>query len=121
MLLLLLGWPDVVLVGIRPLLSCRPRLDAALAAVEACLRAAGGHNGLAVKGEVDANAHVHDGAVIVVHAATPISAFEAYAAIAEPIGDAAIEADMRAPIAIMPYVDAIVAPAPIPGRPKQTR
>jgi hypothetical protein len=68
---------------------------------------------------------VYDRGVDAVHfsvvdegATTPIAALVAYADIAEPIVNAAVESNMRSPEACVPYVDAI-APAPVSGRPEQ--
>jgi hypothetical protein len=63
---------------------------------------------------------VVDAAVVEESAAAPIAALVADAGIAIAIGDAAVEADFRTPIAFMKGIDAVV-PAPISWRPQQLR
>jgi hypothetical protein len=69
-------------------------------------------------GDVD---HVNavDGAVVVEVVAVPITAIVAVAGVAEAVVDAAIEADMQAPVAAIES-PAVVVPAPISGRPESS-
>jgi hypothetical protein len=67
-------------------------------------------------GDVDAAEIIH-GPVVSEDAASPIAALVAGAHIAEAIIDAAIESDMRPPIASMVNVDPVI-PAPIARGPE---
>src|ERR1017187_1763811 len=62
--------------------------------------------------------HVIHRAVVAEGSVIPISAFIADTTIAEAVVDAAVEADMRAPIAFIPGVG-VAAPTPIPGSPEE--
>src|ERR1035441_10196610 len=62
--------------------------------------------------------HVIHRAVVAEGSVIPISAFIADTTIAEAVVDAAVEADMRAPIAFIPGVG-VAAPTPIPGGPEE--
>src|SRR6266481_5940520 len=57
------------------------------------------------------------GPVVVVDAATPISAGKADTGVAEPIVDAAIKAHVRTPVAAVPNIEA-VPPSPIARSPE---
>ena len=59
-------------------------------------------------------------AVVVEGSVVPISALIADAAITEAVVDAAVEADLRAPVAIIPGVG-VATPAPITRSPEQAR
>src|SRR6185312_1169959 len=105
----------------RPVLflSRRPRIDAAIAAVEARVDAHVRHVYVLDIRVMDHGAvHVHDSGVIGEVAALPASAEEPHAAISEAVVDAAVEADVRSPIALMPDEGAS-APAPVTGGPQQ--
>jgi hypothetical protein len=69
-------------------------------------------------GDVDA-AHIHDRAVIEVSTTAPVTALKPNTTITEAVIDTAVEADVRAPVATVPRVNA-TAPAPVPGRPQQS-
>lgn len=61
--------------------------------------------------------HVRDGGVVVEGVAAPVAAFVAVAVVAEPVMDSAIEAYVRAPVAVIPVIPAFVE-APVAGRPQ---
>lgn len=64
------------------------------------------------------DADIVDGAVIEECAVTPIAALIANAVIAEAVVHAAIETDVRPPIADVEDIDAVI-PTPLGGRPQQ--
>src|SRR5690348_15620225 len=104
----------------RLLLRRRPRGQTALAAVEAD---AGDvdvvdHRLVVDVGDVHV-AEVVIGAIVVERAAVPETADVADADITEAVIDAAVEADMRTPIAAVPDINA-VGPTPITRRPQET-
>src|SRR5277367_378715 len=115
------GGGDVRFVHRRPLLRSRLRFDP-VGTVEA---------GPVYGGVVDDNSsvnvcvvdnscvHVGDCRVIGKMAAFPPSAPESHAHISETVIHSAIEADVRAPIAAMPTVNA-ARKSPIPGGPQNT-
>src|SRR5271170_6294129 len=67
-------------------------------------------------GDVD-RIHVHDSGVVEESAAAPFAATETDAAIAEAVVNAAVEADVWAPVAAVPNIEAVV-PAPVTGSPE---
>jgi hypothetical protein len=58
--------------------------------------------------------------VVVEGSIIPIATLVAVSTVAEAVVDAAVETDLRPPVAIVEHVCAVV-PAPVAGRPKQTR
>src|SRR5271165_4938349 len=62
---------------------------------------------------------IHYGAVVVQMLALPVAAFVAVTAVAVAVIDAAVESDVRPPIAAVPNVCA-VCPPPIPGSPQKS-
>lgn len=62
-------------------------------------------------------AHIVHVRVVAELIVAPVAAVVAAATIAVPIVDAAVEADFRAPIAVIPGIP-IIAPTPITGRPE---
>src|SRR5580658_7520535 len=95
------------------------RGDTTRAAVEAGVIHGGvvHHRGVVDVGDVGGR-YVGHGTVVVELSAPPLAAAESHAAVAEAVVDAAVEADMRTPIAPVPGVDA-ARPAPIAGCPQQ--
>jgi hypothetical protein len=65
----------------------------------------------------DADVHIVVGAVVIEMAAAPVTALVADADVAETVVDAAVEADVRTPIATIKAV-AAMPEAPISGRPE---
>jgi hypothetical protein len=101
------------------LFVCQPRLNSAAAAVETdvCIVP---HNHVSLERVVnDGDVHVGDAAVVKEFPAAPLAACKSDAVISESIYDAAIKADVRSPISVVPEIDAI-APAPISGRPQKS-
>ena len=106
------------LVRVAFLFRCRPRRYAAGAVVAHAGHVDVVHHRLVINvGDVNAAEIVH-GSVVRKHAAAPEAAFIAGARVAEAIVDAAIEADLRAPVAIVENVTA-ADEAPVTGRPQQ--
>ena len=64
-----------------------------------------------------AKAHMHNRAVVEERSASPLAANEADAAVAETIVNAAVEANVRTPISLVPAVPAMLK-APVAGRPE---
>ena len=62
--------------------------------------------------------HIVNRAVVEEFAATPFPALEAFAAVSEPVINAAIKSNVRAPIASIPNIEAFV-PTPISGCPQK--
>src|SRR6202158_3458003 len=100
----------------------RPGVDSAFATVEADMVVGGvvDHGFVDVGVVDDGGVHVGDGGVVVKLPAAPFAAVEAYAAVAEAVVNAAVEAYVRAPISPVPEVDA-TAPAPIARGPEKAR
>jgi hypothetical protein len=67
----------------------------------------------------DGGVHVIDAAIVVELIAAPIAAFVAAAHVAETIVHSAIEADVRAPVAVIPVI-AVARVAPVRRSPKRT-
>jgi hypothetical protein len=63
--------------------------------------------------------YMHHGSVVVEVVSLPAPAVEAFAVIPIPVIDAAIEANLWAPVAVVPRI-APVVPTPVAGRPQQT-
>src|SRR5580693_1001393 len=94
------------------------RGSAAVSAVEAySVRATARDHPLVVHIANHASVHIIHRAVVVERSVIPIPARVSHARVAEAVVDAAIESDMRTPIAFMPQVNA-VAPTPISRSPK---
>src|SRR5215469_10270745 len=121
MLVLRLQWcgRGMLLTRRRYLLGGRLRSRAAGSAVEAYIRhrRAVDHCLIVDVCNIDAT-EIVDGLIVVEDAVLPITTLVADASIAEAVVDAAIETDVRTPIAGMQHVDAI-APPPIGRRPQQ--
>ena len=62
--------------------------------------------------------HVGHRAVVEKPAAAPFTTLEAFAEVSEAVINAAVESDMRAPIAGIPKIDAVV-PTPVSGGPQK--
>jgi hypothetical protein len=118
MLQLCSDWPAVRFVGERYLLRRRARGDTAPSAVE-------GHMRIVVYGDrlvVDIghvrDIYIGDRAVVEEPAAAPLSTLKAVAEVSEAVINAAIEPNLRAPIAGIPNIEAIV-PTPISRGPQK--
>src|SRR6202035_5262039 len=111
--------PDVVFAVRRELCCIGARRDATAATVEADPIDGDvvDHRAVVHVGDVG-RVDVGDRAVVVELVAAPAAALIALAAIAEAVVDAAVEADVRAPVAAAPHIDAAL-PAPVSGRPQQ--
>jgi len=121
MLMLGLGRHRRLVLFVRPgfLLRSRASLHSAMAAVE-CHMAVVVHDHRSVDvnvGDVH-RIHTHHCGVVEERAATPFAAKKSYAAVTESVVNAAIESDVRSPIAGMPQIDA-VAPTPVTRSPQQ--
>jgi hypothetical protein len=110
----------MLLTGGGNLLRRRPHRSTAGTAIVANVGRVVDDDGLVVDVGDRRVGDVVDGAVVEESAAAPIAAFVADASIAVSIGNAAVEADFRTPIAFMKGIDAVV-PAPISWRPQQLR
>jgi hypothetical protein len=106
---------EMMLVFCRQLMRSGTCLDAARA-IERHVDVVVDDGMVIYVGDVD-TAHIHDRAVIKVGTAAPVTALESNTAITEAVIHTAVEADMRAPVATVPGVDA-TAPTPVPGRPQ---
>jgi hypothetical protein len=106
---------EMMLVFCRQLMRSGTCLDAARA-IERHVDVVVDDGMVIYVGDVD-TAHIHDRAVIKVGTAAPVTALESNTAIPEAVIHTAVEADMRAPVATVPGVDA-TAPTPVPGRPQ---
>jgi len=121
MLMLGLGRHRRLVLFVRPgfLLRSRASRHATPAAVE-CHVAVVVHDHRSVDvnvGDVD-RVHTRHCAVVEESAAAPFAAKKSYAAVAESVVNAAIESDVRSPVAAMPQIDA-VAPTPVTRSPQQ--
>src|SRR5579862_3604954 len=107
------------LVRVCLLLRRRTRLDSTRPSVEAGVvdRCVVHYYGLVVDIRHIRHADIRDAAVVVEPSATPFATDEAHSAVAKTVVNAAIEADMRPPIAGMPRVES-TAPSPVTGSPK---
>src|SRR5207245_7488127 len=100
-------WHGVVRFVSKSLCLLRgPRLDTAWAVVAYIPRVIH-NNGPVVDVRHIGHVYVSDRAVVEEGATSPLAAVEADAAVSEPIVDAAVEADMWAPITPVPAIDAI--------------
>jgi hypothetical protein len=111
----------MLLIRRRLLLSGWPSRYASAAAVEADagdIRIVDDYRFVIDVGDVD-DAEIVDSSIVGEDAVVPISALVAYAAIAEPIVDAAVKADVRTPITCVPNIKP-VSPTPVARRPKQS-
>src|SRR6185437_256583 len=107
---------EVMLVLSGELGSASVSDDTAVATVEADVTVVVHNHGPVVDiGDVDIR-HVRNGAVIHDVAAAPVTALETNTAVTVTIVHAAVEADVRTPVAGMPQVGAI-NPAPVTGSP----
>ena len=91
--------------------------DSASAAVKCDVRVIVYDDGLVVDIRHVGDIHIGHRAVIEELAAAPFSAHESFSEESEPVVDAAIETNVRAPIAGIPNIEAIV-PTPISGGPQ---
>lgn len=112
------GQVGVVLARSGHFRRVRTSIDSPGATVEADVADMHVVNARVVRVVDDVDVYVGHGAVIEEMAAGPIAAEEAGAWIAEAIVDAAVEADMRPPIAGIPDIEAVI-PAPIAGSPEK--
>ena len=117
---LLTGWRQVSVVGVRLLLRGRPGRQPADAAVVAhAARIVVVDDGAVVHvGYVNAAEVIH-GVVVGEVAMIPVAALVSDAAIPEAVIDAAVEADGQPPVSCVPGIRPII-PAPVAGRPQQT-
>src|SRR5208283_4817052 len=106
----------VWLVRVAFFFASRPRLNAAIATVKRDMIVIHDHVALVHVPHID-DIDIHDGAVIEEAAATPLAAPEADAAVSEAVVNAAIEADVRSPVAGVPRIKA-AAPSPVAGGPE---
>src|SRR6516165_9973165 len=114
LLQLRVGWAEAALVLVLQLLRGGVEPDAALAAIigDAVDGDVVHHVALIHVGDVRA-AEIIDGTVVEELVVLPVAALVAAAGIAVAVIHAAIEADMRAPIAGMPHVIAARSPGPV--------
>jgi len=98
--------------------GCRTRGDAAAAAVVADVRVVD-HDIPLINVVYDRDVYIVDTAVIEKIAAAPVAAGVADAGITETVVDAAVEADLRSPVAGVPDVGAAI-PAPVARRPEKS-
>lgn len=118
MLQLLAGGCHVLFAGVMLFLRRGGGGDATGTAVVAHALCVGFDGSRLLIGVVDvADVHLGDGAVVVVVIASPVAAHEAVAEVAVAVGDAAVEADVGAPVAGMPPPKTS-SPAPIARRPE---
>jgi hypothetical protein len=111
-------WSTVRFVGPGLLLRRGTRSYSALSAVERNVRVIVYDHGLVIDiGDVG-DIHVGHRAVVEKSAAAPFAAREAFAEVSEAVINAAIESDMRAPIASIPKIDAVV-PTPVAWGPQK--
>ncbi len=93
-------------------------VDTAAAAIKADVIIAGA-NGRVVGVADDVDVYICDGAVVVEIAAAPVTTRVADTGIAEPIINAAVEADLRPPVAGVPVIET-AGECPISGGPEET-
>src|SRR5215471_691686 len=116
MMKLLVGGLPVALVESIALLDGLMRPDSTGSAVVAHTSDIVDHCGVIDVVYID-DVHVGHCAVVKELSATPVAAMESHAGIAEAVVDAAIESDMRSPVALVPHVITVI-PAPITGSPE---
>src|SRR5579862_1081622 len=107
----------VRIAGGGELRCCRPCGETAVPAIEADIRNVVHHDRFVVDVDDCYAAEVVDGAVVKESTVAPIAPLIANAVIAEAVVDAAIEPDLRSPIAGVEEVDTVI-PAPIAGSPE---
>ncbi len=95
----------------------RTRLNSALPAVVAHRPGIVHHHRVVVDVSHVRDADIGDGAVVVERSAAPLAADESHAGVPEAIVNAAVEADVRAPVPGVPRIEP-PAPAPVSGRPQ---
>jgi len=94
-------------------------MDAAIASVVAHPALGPVNDGFVVNVANVCNIHVHHGAIVEEATVIPASACKALAKIPEAVVDAAIETDLRAPVAVVKNV-AAVSPRPVWWSPQVT-
>jgi hypothetical protein len=107
-----------VVVG-RLFLDCRPNIDSPWAAVVAYVIDRGvidDHRLVVHVPDVGDVSHVIHRSVVEEALIIPITALITRTNIAEAVVNATVKSNMRAPISLVKYIDAI-SPSPIPGRP----
>jgi hypothetical protein len=110
---------DMVIVFRRKLAPGGPCVQTALTTVEAHASHVDVVDHCLVVDVGDVNAsEVGNRPVVVKRIVAPVTALETNSAIAVPVVDSAVEADVRAPVTLMPRVYA-ATPAPVAGRPQQ--
>jgi hypothetical protein len=102
----------------RLLVGCRSSVDAPGAAVVTHPVVVVHDDGLIHVDIGDVAVHMHDRAVVVERAAAPLSADESHATVAIAVIYAAVETDMRPPIAAIPEIDS-ARPTPVARGPEQ--
>jgi hypothetical protein len=111
-------WPAVRFVGPGLLLRRRTRGYSALSAVVGNVRVIVHDDGLVIDiGDVG-DIHVGHRTVVEEFAAAPFAAREAFAEVSEAVIDAAVESNVRAPIADVPNIEAVV-PTPVSWGPQK--
>ncbi len=108
---------SVGFVGETFLLGGGTDLHSTLSAVEGHVRVVDDDRLVIDVGDVG-DVYVGDGAVVEEVAFAPLATLEAVAAVAEAVVDAAVEADLRSPVAFVEGVDAVI-PSPVAGSPEQ--
>lgn len=103
-------------VGVRLLLRRRARGYSALSAVVCHVRIIVYDDRLVIDIGHVRDIHIGHRPVVEEFAAAPFPALEAFASVSEPVINATIKSDLRAPIASIPSIEALV-PTPIPGCP----
>ena len=111
---------EVMLVPRDPFALAYASLDPVRTAIEADAIDIVHHHRAVVRIVNHRDVDVGHGAIVDKLSATPFAAPKAYARVAVAIIDPAIKADVRAPVAAMPHIDAF-RKAPITRRPQQTR
>jgi hypothetical protein len=110
-------WSAVRFVSPGLLLRRRTRAYSALSTVVCHMRIVVYDDGLVINiGDVG-DVNVGHRPVVEEFAAAPFAALEAFAEVSEAVVDAAVESDVRTPIADVPEIDAIV-PTPVSGGPQ---
>jgi hypothetical protein len=107
---------DMMIMFRGELVRSRTRLDTARAVERHAAEVVVDDGPVVHVGDVD-TAHVHRRAVVEKGTTAPVTALESNTTIAEAIVHTAVEADMRAPVAGVPGVDA-TTPTPVAGRPQ---
>src|SRR5438270_1251660 len=113
------NWSAVRFMGPGLLLRRGTRAYSALSAVVGDMRVVVDDHGLVIDVRDVGDIHVGHRAIVKKFAAAPFAAFEAFAEVSEAVINAAIESDMRAPIAGIPKICAVV-PTPVSRSPQIT-